>query len=646
MKISAFRIFSFAALVFFLFATGIPAAPTEESPAQDEAMALEPTGLNDPAELEAFIDGMMAAHMPSRNIPAATIAVVKDGELFFAKGYGYADREKRIPVVADKTLFRPGSTSKLFTWTAVMQLAERGQLDLDADVNTYLTTFQIPDTFPEPITMKHLLTHTAGFEDGALGYLIVKDQDKLISMREALVAHMPERVRPPGTWSSYSNWGTALAGLIVEEISGMSFPEYIEKNIFEPLQMNHSTFREPLPENLAPDMAVGYKRKNGLYEPGYFEFISDFGPAGALSSTAVDMSHFMIAHLQLGRFGDRRILEEETARQMHSLLFTADPRLPGMAYGFYQEDIHGQPIVAHAGDTMFFHSDLALLTQQNVGVFVSYVTNGGHARMELMDAFVARYFPNEEPPLPEPPEDFAERGKKFAGEFRFIRHNWSDLERLLSMPSVIKVAVMPDGTLMTGGIFEEPWRWVEIGPNLFHQIDGGLTLAFIEDSDGALNHFVFSAFPFMPAYRLAWYQAPTFNYVLLGVALLLCVTTLVSFFRHRKSRKEDPSRARWAMRLAALVSAVTLTFVVAVTIIVSSAGESLFSGFPPALTAALMLPILASILTLGVVVFAALAWKKGFWTWFRRVHYTLFAVFAVGLVWFYWYWNVLGVQYG
>ncbi len=479
-----------------------------------------------------------------------------------------------------------------------------------------------------------------------LGYLIIKDQDKLITMREALKAHMPDRVRPPEAWSSYSNWGTALAGLIVEEISGMPFPEYIEKNIFEPLAMHHSTFREPLPENLAPDMAVGYKRENGLYEPGYFEFISDFGPAGALSSTAVDMSHFMIAHLQLGRFGDQRILEEETARQMHSLLHTADPRLPGMAHGFYQEIIHGQPIVAHAGDTVFFHSDLALLTEQNVGLFVSYVTNGGHARMELKDAFVARYFPSEEPPLPEPPEDFAERGKKYAGEFRFIRHNWSDLEKLLSMPSAVKVAVMPDGTLLTGGIFEEPWRWVEIEPNLFHQIDGGMTLAFIEDSDGAPNHFAFSAFPFMPAYRLAWYEAPTFNYILLGVALVLCVTTLVSFFRHRKARKEDPSGARCAARLAALASALTLSFIVAVTIIVSSAGEDLFSGFPPSLTAALMLPILTSILTLGVAVFAFLSWKRGYWTRFRRVHYTLFAVFAVGLVWFYWFWNVLGVQYG
>ena len=646
MTVSRVRVCLFVGALMLLFAAGLFAGPTEEVAAEEVASAPESVGPTDPVELEAFIDGMMAAHMPSRKIPAATISVVKDGELFFAKGYGFADRENKILVEADTTLFRPGSTSKLFTWTAVMQLAERGELDLDADVNTYMTSFQIPATYPEPITMKHLLTHTAGFEDGSLGYLIVKDQDRLVSMREALKAHMPDRVNPPGAWSSYSNWGTALAGLIVEEISGMSFPEYIEKNIFEPLSMEHSTFREPLPDDLAPDMAVGYKRKNGLYEPGYFEFISDFGPAGALSSTAVDMSHFMVAHLQLGRYGDQRILEEATARQMHSLLHTADPRLPGMAHGFYQEDIRGQHVIAHAGDTVHFHTDLALFTEQNVGLFVSYVASGGLARMELVDAFVARYFPSEEIPFPEPPEDFAERGTKYAGNYRFIRHNWSDLEKLISLPSKVSVSVTPDGTLMTSAILEDPWHWVEIEPNLFRQIDGGMTMAFIEDDDGTVNHFVFSSFPFMPAYRIAWYAAPAFNYFLLAVGSLLCVTTLVSFFRQRKTRKEDPSGARWAVRLAALVSVLTLGFIVAVTIIVSSAGENLFSGFPPTLTAALMLPILASILTLGVAAFAVLCWKEGYWTRFKRVHYTLFAVFAIGLVWFYWYWNVLGVQYG
>jgi CubicO group peptidase (beta-lactamase class C family) len=635
------------ATALVLLLAGAPfAVAADVEPTGEAAAVASSVGPTDPAELESFIDGMMAAHMPSRKISAATIAVVRDGELLFAKGYGYADREKKAPVVADETLFRPGSISKLFTWTAVMQLVERGQLDLDADVNTYLESFQIPATYPEPITMRHLLTHTPGFEDGAFGYLIVKDESGLMPMREALAAHIPERVRPPGTWSSYSNYGTALAGLIIENVTGVPFADYIDENIFTPLGMERSTFHEPLPESLAPYMAVGYKRENGLYEPGTFEYISNFGPAGALSSTATDMARFMIAHLQLGRFGDTRILSEETARRMHSRLYSPDPRLPGMAYGFYESDMLGQHIIGHGGDTTFFHSDLALFPEHDIGLFVSYDTHGGLARLELVEAFVRRYFPTEEPPLPEPPEDFAERGAKYAGTYRFTRHNWSDLEKIITLPSVVKVGVTPDNTLVTSGVFEEPWYWVETEPGFFRQVDGYMTLAFTEDEDGTVNHMSFSLLPFMPTYRVKWYATPIFNYVLLGVGLLLCITTLVSAFRHRKERKDDPQRVRWAMRLAALVSALTLVFVIAVVVIVSSAGEDLFFGFPSSLTAALVLPIITSILTLGVAISAVMIWMEGAWTWFRRLHYTLFAVFAVGLVWFYWFWNVLGFQYG
>jgi CubicO group peptidase (beta-lactamase class C family) len=630
-------------------AAAVGQAPAEEAPATTggAAPAAEAGPLTDPAELEAFIDGMMAAHFRSGKIPAATISVVEDGELFFAKGYGFADREKRIPVAADKTLFRPGSISKLFTWTAVMQLAERGELDLDADVNTYLDGFEIPATFPEPITMRHLLAHTPGFEEGALGYLFVENEDGLVPLRESLAAHVPDRVRPPGTWPSYSNFGTALAGLVVENVSGMLFADYVEANVFEPLSMERSTFREPLPEDLAAEMAVGYKRENGLYEAGPFELIGNFGPAGSLTSTATDMARFMIAHLQLGRFGDQRILEEATARRMHSQLHTSDPRLPGMAYGFYESEYRGERIIGHGGDTLYFHSDLVLLPEHDVGLFVSYVGNGGFERWELVDAFVERYFATELAELPEPSADFAERGQRFAGQYRFTRHNSSDIEKIMALFNVLSVAITPDGTLAVSGFFEEPLHFVEVEPLFFRQIDGPLSLAFTEDGAGEVTHMIFSNLPFMPTYRIAWYTAPAFNYFLLGIGLLLCITVLVSAFRHRRARKHDPAVARWAVRIAASVAVLTVVFFVAVVVILSSSGlEELMYGFPPSLTAALMLPILATILSLAVVAFAVLAWKNRFWSRFQRIHYTLFAVFAVGLVWFYWYWNLLGVQYG
>lgn len=615
---------------------------------QSESAA--PAGPTDPQELEIFLDGVMAAHFPSRKIPAATISVVKDGALFFAKGYGYADREKRVPVDADKTLFRPGSTSKLFTWTAVMQLYERGLLDLDADINSYLKAFQIPDTYPEPITMKHILTHTPGFEDGGLGYLFVKSADQIVPLSDSLKAHIPWRVRPPGAYSSYSNYATALAGLVVANISGMSFNEYVEKNIFEPLGMSHSTFREPLPEALAGDMATGYKREGGVYKKGDFEFISNFGPAGALSSSATDMARFMIAHLQDGRYNGARILQEETAQLMHSQLYTLDSRLPGMAHGFYESRVNGLHIIGHAGDTGLFHSDLALLPEHNLGIFVSYVTRGGQARGELLRAFLERYFPAPEQPALTPPADFQSRGARFAGSYRFTRHNSSTIEKLLALASVLSVSPTPENTLMIQGVFPEPARFVEVEPLLFRQVDGSGTtslgpIVFKENEKGEITHMFLGALPFMPTYRVSWYETQGFNLSLLGLGILLCVTTLVSAFYHRKEGKAAPPAQRWPIRLAVTVSALTLLFLVGFIALVSANSDEIFYGIPASLSAVLALPLLISLLTLGTAVFAVLAWKNSFWNLTRRIHYTLFSLSALAVVWFYFHWNILGYHF-
>lgn len=644
MKTSAARVLLITTAVLLLLITAHSAVWSEESASGATAAVPQPAGLTDRAELEAFIDGMMAAHFPSRHIPAATIAVVKDGALFFAKGYGFADREKRIPVDPATTLIRPGSISKLFTWTAVMQLVEQGKLDLDADVNSYLKTFKIPATFPEPITMRHLLTHTPGFEDQGLG-LFARDPAELKPLRESLAAKIPARVRPAGSLSSYSNYGTALAGLIVEEVSGVPFAEFVEQNILRPLGMEHSTFREPLPAELAPDMAVGYQWKKGRFEPGKFELIGNYGPAGSLSATATDMAKFMIAHLQLGRLGETRILKEETARRMHSRLYGLDPRLPGMAHGFYEMEAHGVRGIGHGGDTMLFHSELLLLPEHNVGLFVSYGSSGlpGY---DLLPAFIGRYFAAPDPAPPEPPAGFEERTKRVAGVYRFTRHNYTSIEKAFALPSVVSVAAGPKGTITTSiQGFGEPWVWREVAPNYYGQIDGTMRLVFREAADGSITNMYFSLLPFMPCYRVAWYATPTVNYVLLGATLFLCISTLVSFCYHRKGRKQDPTLARWCARTAAAVSVMTICAVGGVVAVIAAASEELAYGLPKPLIAILGLVLLTTILTPILVALTGLAWRDRWWTTFRRIHVSAFALAAAGMVWFYAYWNLLGWQY-
>src|SRR5215203_1237173 len=270
-------------------------------------------GPTDPAELEAFLDKELGREMEKHHIAGAAVSVVKDGKLFFAKGYGYADLENGIPVDPERTIFRIGSVGKLFTWTAVMQLAEQGKLDLDADINTYLD-FRIPDTYPQPITLKHLMTHTAGFEDRYFERL-ASDPNELVPPREWLISHMPARVRPPGDCAAYSSYGTSLAGYIVARVSGEPCDQYIQEHILNPLGMVHTTARSSMPPHIRAHTSVGYTYEDGAFQ--VFPDTSDIGqprlayadmgqpalvPAGDMQASATDMARFMIAHLQDGRY--------------------------------------------------------------------------------------------------------------------------------------------------------------------------------------------------------------------------------------------------------------------------------------------------------------------------------------------------------
>src|SRR6266516_596399 len=266
-----------------------------------------PTGLSDPRELETFLDGVISKQWRVDHIPGAAVSVVKDGRLLFAKGYGSANLQAHKPVNAQTTLFRIGSVSKLFTATAVLQLAEQGKLNLHADVNTFLNTFHLPATYPEPITLADLLTHTAGFEGRDTGLQLARTTSGLEPLGQVLAEHIPARVRPPGVVTAYSNYGYALAGYIVEQVSGMPYAQYVEQHIFQPLGMHSSTFRQPLPASLSADLSQGYTSSNGGYRPDPFVAIQD-APAGAMSTTATDMAKFMLAQLQNGRLGNERIL--------------------------------------------------------------------------------------------------------------------------------------------------------------------------------------------------------------------------------------------------------------------------------------------------------------------------------------------------
>ena len=368
-----------------------PMAPVETPPAQPQLTA---------ADVSAWLDGYFPGVLKQGKIAGAEVVIVKDGQIIAKKGYGYADVGAKKPMDPDRTLVRIGSTSKLFTWTAVMQLVEQGKLDLNADVNRYLD-FKITPPSGRAITMNDLMTHRGGFEEGLKDVLAT--DPKLLKTNEAYLKENQRPILfPAGTVPAYSNYGTSLAGYIVERVSGQKYDDYIEQHILAPLGMRHTSARLPLPTALVPDMSKGYMRSDQAPRP--FELITT-APAGSVSATGADMANFMIAQLQGGRFGDAQILRPETAALMQRPEGAQRPGFDAMAHGYFWGRRNGQLVIGHGGDTVVFHTDMNLLPERNVGFFVSFNSRGENdsvygARDRLFDLFMDRYFPAPTPKDP------------------------------------------------------------------------------------------------------------------------------------------------------------------------------------------------------------------------------------------------------
>jgi CubicO group peptidase (beta-lactamase class C family) len=443
-------------------------------------------------DLDAWLDGFIPYAMERADMAGIVIVVVKDGRILTSRGFGVADVKTRRPVDPKTTLFRPGSVSKLFTWTAVMQLVERGKLDLDKDVNTYLD-FKIPEAYGKPITLRNLMTHTPGFEETIKG-LFAKDHRPLDTVLKAWV---PTRIFPPGEVSAYSNYGAALAGYIVQRVSGEPFEQYIAHHIFQPLGMTHATFEQPLPKILAADMSKGYQAASG--KELEFENVN-MSPAGALSASGEDMARFMIAHLNNGTYQGAQILKPETAVLMHGNAYRPVAQLPAMALGFYHQDRNGHVVIAHGGDTVAFHSNLQLILDQNVGLFYSQNSLGKAGmgiRVALFDRFMDRYFPA--PALPD--EKTIKSAKvdaaKIAGTYEVSRRSETNFLIVGDVLGQITFTANDDGTISTD--FEKdlagnPKKWREVAPNIWREVNGSRIIV-VTLKDGKIARMDTDDFP-------------------------------------------------------------------------------------------------------------------------------------------------------
>jgi CubicO group peptidase (beta-lactamase class C family) len=603
------------------------------------------------ADFETFLDALIPSQLRNRNIAGAVVSVVKDGQVLFQKGYGYADVEEKKPVMPDQTLFRPGSISKLFTATAVMQLVEQGKLDLERDVNDYLD-FSIPKTYPEPVTLRQLLTHTGGFEETLKNLFVARESD-IRPLRTYLVNQMPARIFPPGKIPSYSNYGFTLAGYIVERVSGEKFERYIENHILKPLGMNHSTFDQPLPAQLAPQMSKAYL--SASQPPRDFEFVQAT-PAGALTTTAADMTRFMLAFLQDGAVDGASILKPETVRQMETRQFEFHPMLAGLGITFMEYLIDPVRIIAHGGDTVYFHSDMILVPDAHLGYFLSYNSLGkdvGGGRGEVWHTLVNRYFPSPAQPKSDEESSTAKSdGRAVSGFYDGTRRGETTFLKMLALVDQFKVNSDNEGVLQIEGLKKQSGelkRWHKIAPLIYREIDGLERIGFRRDASGAVTEML----PFPAIYegqRVPWYGSKIFIGVMIGGSLLLAFLTVLLWpvavlVRKRYQRPLLSTKTdRVLYFLSRIVCLGEVLFVLAPIVVLSQGLEHvviLGDAINPWLQA---YHVIGWVLMAGVVLLIVTAVRfvrlPGHGLWFRA-HAVLLAVGGIAFGLFAWQYNLL-----
>lgn len=457
MRVMRHLLLATSAAVLAFTPAGLSAATT---PAAESAAGLDAGAL---AGLPGFIDGVMAQQIASREVSSAIVTVVHRGQIIHNRAYGFVDVENRIPAEGERTLFRPGSISKMFTWIALMQLIEQGRVSLDDDVNDHID-FTVEPFQGQPVTVRDLFQHTPGMSD--VGGFTTTNVDELVDHAEWTRNNVPARVMAPGVEIAYSNWGSSLAGYIVEQVSGEDFASYTERHIFAPLGMTSSTFREPLPEALLERIALGHDLEEGRFIPRTFDYYSMVMPAGSATVSGPDMARFMMAMLNGGALEGERILGEASIALLGTNSIANAPRLPGMAHGYLVYRDAGPRLIGHAGAMRDFRSNMILSPETGTGIFLSIVAApaGRPAQGELSAAITGRLFP--EAPSPRWSE-LAQAGQ-FAGRYLVNRRDHSAEPHPLQ--HAVVSAAGPNAITITA--LGQTLYFEQIGPGLFEQVTG------------------------------------------------------------------------------------------------------------------------------------------------------------------------------
>ncbi|MCB9136697.1 MAG: beta-lactamase family protein [Anaerolineales bacterium] len=632
--------------------------------------AAQTYGPDDPAEFESFLDAFLAEQMDTYHIPGVVFTFVKDGEVFFSKGYGYADLEKQTPFDPAQTLLTVASLGKAFTAVGLLQMNERGIIDLHEDIRPYFTEFPLDTRFDEPLTFANLLTHTDGFEARMIG-LAAQTEDQLLPLGELIQTYTPTQLYPPGKYMTYGDFAANLAGYLTQQISGAPFEQVMADNLLIPLGMTSSTFNQHLTPEMFSRLAPGYEYQDGQHAIPFFYI--RYAPAGGLRTTAADMNHFMLALLNGGEYAGTRILDEATVDSIFAQQFAPDPRMAGITYGLFEHFGNGQRVLLRDGDGVGTRSRMVLFPDQEMGFFISYNSGDSNLRMDVLDAILEHYFPVTGNKGPAPMQGYEDRARQFAGSYRPLQADMTTFGKsMFFFSQLIEVTATDEGYLSittTGmgdehssvmGGFEGTSLWVEVEPLYFERVDGKGHLAFVQDEAGNIVQMISGQGYHSTFTRLTWYESQSFQIVLVELAAVLLISMLVATFVNwpvgaliRKLRKQPAEPTSWLAIFARVWAAVVggmLGLFVFRAIGVLYAIDTV-AGFPnfvwgvsTEIVSALNSIYLPALLALPLPVFVGLAWGNRWWKVSARVHYTLVTLSVLAVIWWAQYWNLLGFR--
>ncbi|HSM11270.1 MAG TPA: serine hydrolase domain-containing protein [Lysobacter sp.] len=618
--------------------------PDEPPPRPTAAAAI------DRVDLAAYVDGLVDAGREREGIAGVAVSIVdRDGPLLL-RGYGIASSDPLQRVSPETTLFRIASISKTFTYLLALDLIDEGRLDLDQPVNAYLpASLQLPEDGFAPVRVRHLFTHTAGYEDSALGHLFVDSAERVRPAHEYLQRHRPERVREPGLHAVYSNYSVALLGALVAHVHGVGFDALAERELFAPMGMRLTTFGEPLPaddsRNVQPRFkglwSSGFQRSGGGFKPQVFEYIAQIAPAGGASSTAADMGRYMRMLLNEGQLDGVQVLSPSAyARLSGEPLFRNAPEVGGFSYGFFDNRFGAVRALGHGGATSWFHSSMTVVPELGIGIFVSTNTDTGRRfAPQVAEKVLERYFPQaRQTALPVIPVDFD--AARFAGRYVAQRTNFSSAEKAF-LTSLTQVAAAPDRSLVltANGIAS---RWVPESPTVFREAEGPGRIAFLLDDAGAVTGFA-AALGHNVSMRAGFFDVSESLAPLIGVAAVVSMLVLTGAWLRRRRAHAGAGAMRSARWLYATAGAWLVLGVLTLLLMRSAhASSGFFYGYPgPLLT--ILLWWSPAVIGLSAVNAAMLvpAWRGQWPAWRKLRHSAAVAVFVLA-AWMLWHWNLVG----